>query len=59
MAIQQDGQIVVGGIASDSHDTPEVMVARLNGGDGALDKTFDRDGWLAVQLGLGAGKARA
>jgi uncharacterized delta-60 repeat protein len=53
VAIQQDGQIVLAGIASDSHNASEAMVARLNGSDGALDKTFDSDGWLGVQLGQG------
>ena len=48
-----DGKIVVAGTASDSHGTPELLVARLSGVDGSLDNSFDGNGRLAVQLGQG------
>ena len=48
-----DGKIVVAGTASDSHGTPELLVARLSGSDGSLDNSFDGNGRVAVQLGQG------
>lgn len=40
LVLQPDGQVVVGGRFTAFDGTPRINVARVNGGDGALDTTF-------------------
>jgi len=52
LAIQSDGQIVVGGLI---YGPPNYLyqfgVVRLNGGDGSLDTSFDTDGIVTTSVG--------
>ena len=53
---QPDGRLVAGGMAVASGGTSDFAVVRLTA-DGALDSTFDGDGWRVTDIGGGADSA--
>lgn len=57
LALQPNGQIVVGGMATDASGNNQVLVARLNGTDGSFDNAFAGGGSYLHQFANGSGAA--
>jgi uncharacterized delta-60 repeat protein len=56
VAVQSDGKVVIGGMATDSSGNNEALVVRLNP-DGSLDGSFGNGGVVTQQLSVGAGSS--
>jgi uncharacterized delta-60 repeat protein len=53
LALQQDGNVVAAGVASDNDGDPQLLVARLSGSTGNFDGGFGEGGRLMAQVGAG------
>jgi uncharacterized delta-60 repeat protein len=53
LALQPDGKVLAGGVATDADGDSALMLARLNGVDGSLDTSFGNAGFLLDQAGGG------
>jgi len=58
VAIQSDGKLVVGGTTSFSGQKQDYLLCRCNS-DGTLDKSFNRNGYIAINMNGSNGQAYA
>ena len=53
LTLQPDGNVLAGGVASDSDGDNQLLVARLRGADGTFDGAFGEGGKVTSQVGTG------